>query len=288
MSQNIKKFNLASFWSDDFYAKKNYEGDKVTESMIQNVENTTGYKLPDSYINFLKSRNGGIPTKLCFPTSEETSWAKDHIAISGIYGIDEKRRNSLLGKFGDLFMKEEWGYPDIGIYICDCPSAGHDMVALDYSGNKSNQEPQVVHVDQEKNYKITFLANNFEEFINGLVNETEYEAEETSATQFIWKPDDISFKIARNHQLLGGGLVIQLSQKLCAGETGWTLKKIGIPAQWENISMSMVNNEIRFQAEDISYYISKGNIGKLSGTIVVGKSISDERLVEIWNKNART
>ena len=32
-----------------------------------------------------------------------------------------------------------------------------------------------MHIDQEGDYEITPLANNFEEFIRGLVNEAEFE-----------------------------------------------------------------------------------------------------------------
>jgi hypothetical protein len=44
---------------------------------------------------------------------------------------------------------------------------------LDYSICGATGEPRVIHVDIEvfDAPKITFLANNFEEFINGLVNE---------------------------------------------------------------------------------------------------------------------
>lgn len=72
-------------------------------------------------------------------------------------------------------MIEEWGYPNIGIAICDCPSAGHDMVFLDYRECGRQGEPKVVHIDQEHDYEITFLANNFEEFICGLVNDEVYD-----------------------------------------------------------------------------------------------------------------
>ena len=72
-------------------------------------------------------------------------------------------------------MIDEWGYPEIGVYICDCPSAGHDMIALDYRKCGKNGEPEVVHVDQESDYKITFLAVNFEQFIMSLKHDEAYE-----------------------------------------------------------------------------------------------------------------
>src|SRR5699024_6214462 len=59
--------------------------------------------------------------------------------------------------------------------ICDCPSAGHDMIFLDYRECGAQGEPKVVHIDQECDYKITHLADCFEEFIRGLVSEDEFE-----------------------------------------------------------------------------------------------------------------
>lgn len=72
-------------------------------------------------------------------------------------------------------MIEEWGYPDIGVVICDCPSAGHDVVMLDYRLCGREGEPAVIHVDQEGDYEITFLAGSFDAFIRGLVNDEEYD-----------------------------------------------------------------------------------------------------------------
>ena len=68
-------------------------------------------------------------------------------------------------------MIEEWGYPGLGVVICDCPSAGHDVVMLDYRFCGPEGEPSVVHVDQEGDYEITYLAHSFEAFVRGLVND---------------------------------------------------------------------------------------------------------------------
>ena len=103
--------------------------------------------------------------------------ADDHIAITGIYGIGREKSNSLCGDMGSRSMIDEWGYPDIGVCICDTPSAGHDMVMLDYRECGKNGEPEVVHVDQELDYKITFLAKDFKAFILGLVSVSTFNPE---------------------------------------------------------------------------------------------------------------
>jgi hypothetical protein len=69
------------------------------------------------------------------------------------------------------------GYPAIGIYFADCPSAGHDMVCLDYRECGPSGEPRVVHVDQEWGYQITFVAESFEAFIRGLESGEAFEQE---------------------------------------------------------------------------------------------------------------
>jgi hypothetical protein len=71
-------------------------------------------------------------------------------------------------------MIKEGGYPNIGVCICDCPSAGHDMIMLDYSKCGNKGEPEVVHIDQEFDYKKTVLCKDFEAFIRGLVSSDVY------------------------------------------------------------------------------------------------------------------
>ena len=171
-------FDLTDFWDDNGYALENYVSEPPTDELIAGVEKELGYKLPASYIWLMKQHNGGMPVNTCYPTDEPTSWAEDHIAITGILGIGREKDDSLCGSLGSRFMIDEWEYPAIGVAICDCPSAGHDMIFLDYRECGPKGEPAVVHVDQENDYKITHLADSFEEFIRGLEHESVYDPEE--------------------------------------------------------------------------------------------------------------
>lgn len=178
---------LADFWEDSDYAREAYQSGPPTDELIDSIEQELGYKLPSSYIQLMKHQNGGVPKNTNFPTQEPTSWAEDHIAITGIMGIGREKSYSLCGEMGSQFMIEEWGYPDIGVVICDCPSAGHDVVMLDYRACGKDGEPEVIHVDQEDDYEITFLANNFEEFIKGLVSEEQYDTSEEDKEEALAK-----------------------------------------------------------------------------------------------------
>ncbi|MFB9326355.1 Imm51 family immunity protein [Paenibacillus aurantiacus] len=170
--------DLDSFWEDSDYAREQYVSDPPTDELIASVEEELGYKLPAAYIALMKRQNGGIPRHTSFPTDVATSWADDHIAITGIMGIGRDKSYSICGDLGSSFMIEEWGYPDIGVVICDCPSAGHDVVMLDYRHCGKDGEPEVIHVDQEDDYEITFLAPDFETFIRGLVHDEVYDTSE--------------------------------------------------------------------------------------------------------------
>ena len=171
-------FDLTNFWDDSMYAQKEYVSEPPSDELIAGVEEELGYKLPASYIWLMKQHNGGIPVNTCYPCDEPTCWAEDHVAITGIFGIGREKSCSLCGELGSQFMIDEWEYPAIGVAICDCPSAGHDMIFLDYRACGPQGEPAVVHVDQENDYKITHLADSFEEFIRGLEHESVYDMDE--------------------------------------------------------------------------------------------------------------
>lgn len=175
MTPIFKNFDTTTFWADSDYSFENYVEAPPTSESIALIEKELGYKLPASYIELMRTQNGGFLNMTCFPTSAPTSYADDHIGISGLFSIGSLRTYSLCGRNGSRFWIDEWGYPDIGICICDTPSAGHDIVMLDYSECGKAGEPRVIHVDSEMDNEITLLAPTFEAFIRGLVSDKVYD-----------------------------------------------------------------------------------------------------------------
>ena len=163
-----------AFWEDNAAVHKPYLCEPLHDDLVRLVEQDLGYKLPAAYVALMRTQNGGVPKRTCFPTTEAESWAEDHVALTGIFGIGSSTDCSLCGKVGSKFMIDEWGYPPIGVYFADCPSAGHDMFCLDYRDCGPDGEPAVVHVDQESDFKIVKLADDFQGFIDGLKHEDEF------------------------------------------------------------------------------------------------------------------
>ena len=158
----LKDFNWTGFWKDTDYAFESYIGKPVKDEDIKNAEAELGYTLPTAYIELLKNHNGGVVKKNCFINDD------DCVYITGIYGIDRDKKYSLLGEMGNAFWISKVKYPPIGIVVADTISGGHDMIFLDYRECGPTGEPKVVRVDQECDYSITPLADNFGDFIKNL------------------------------------------------------------------------------------------------------------------------
>ena len=165
----LADFDFEGFWNDCDYSLEKYIGRTPTDADIAEAETELGYRLPASYKALVKKHNGGLLAKNCFENPLQRDWTPQIFGVESIFGIDREKPYSLCGKSGSRFWIEEWNYPDIGLVICDCPSGGHDMIFLDYSDCGPEGEPCVVHIDQESNYEITYLADNFEDFVRGLV-----------------------------------------------------------------------------------------------------------------------
>lgn len=177
----FKDEDLKDLWNDSQYSRENYVGEYPTDEMIAEVEAAIGgYKLPESYIELMRIQNGGDLNRDFVILGDDSRFADGMCWVSGIMGIGFDKTYALCGDLGSNFMKEEWGYPDIGVCFADTPSAGHEMYMFDYRECGKNGVPKVVHVDQEGDYCITVVANTFEEFIKSLV--TEDDAEEYQAS----------------------------------------------------------------------------------------------------------
>ncbi|WP_172243922.1 SMI1/KNR4 family protein [Saccharibacillus endophyticus] len=171
---HFQGFDLTDFWDEyDGYTS----AEEVTDERIAETERLLGYKLPLSYVELIRTKNGGSPVNVCFPMDED----EGYIAISAICGIGGEwgiDSDSL----GSRHMIDNWGYPDIGIVFGECPSAGHDAIMFDYSQCGPQGEPRIIHVDVEvgegEEPVRTFLASDFETFIRGLVHEDVYDTSE--------------------------------------------------------------------------------------------------------------
>jgi SMI1-KNR4 cell-wall len=152
--------------------------DPLTDELLRTVETQLRHRLPKAYVALARLHNGGSFARDAYPAPSRTTWAEDHVGVYSLAAIGRTASFSLCGERGSAFWVAEWGYPDIGVYIVDCPSAGHDMIALDY---RLPGEPTVVHVDQEWDYRITVLAPDFGTFVTGLVDESDYEVDDGDA-----------------------------------------------------------------------------------------------------------
>ncbi|MDO5097772.1 MAG: SMI1/KNR4 family protein [Corynebacterium sp.] len=167
---DLATFNFEGFWRESDWSK-NFQCEPLTDSMIAEVEAELGYKLPQSYIQLAHNRNGGVPVNDCYPTDSPTAWAKDHVAVDGIFGIGASALYSLLGPAGSKYWQDECGYPDWGVYFAATPTAGPEMFLLDYRECGPDGEPRVVYIDQEKDYAWQVIAPDFATFISGFANQ---------------------------------------------------------------------------------------------------------------------
>jgi tetratricopeptide (TPR) repeat protein len=239
-------FDFSDFWKDSDYALRDYVEEQPSDGLIAEIERELGYKLPGSYIWLMKQHNGGIPAATCFPTDGPVSWASGHIKITGIMGIGRTKPYSLCGALGSRFMLEEWGYPDIGVMVCDTPTAGHTMVMLDYRACGSAGEPAVVWVDQENDYAVTFLAKDFETFIKGLVTDEAIERIREEK-----EPEDFRDKLDYWHAECENEKIIEAILAIPESERDYYL--VGILARaYNNLATAVESGYAATVTEDLS------------------------------------
>ena len=95
---NLKDFDWNGFWNDVDYAFESYIGKPVMDKDIKDAESELGYTLPVAYIELLNNHNGGVLNKNCFINNEG-----DCVYVTGIYGIDRDKKNSILANSATSF-----------------------------------------------------------------------------------------------------------------------------------------------------------------------------------------
>jgi hypothetical protein len=156
--------NEKTFFEDD---EDSFTGPPVSEELVAAAESRLGVVLPRAYVGLLAERNGGVPRRRCFRTPFSTSWATDHFEIRAVLGVGGKWGVDSSSGLGSVDLIAEWGYPAIGVVICNTPSGGHDTVMLDYSASGPDNEPSVAYIDENRVPRI--VADTFDEFVAALV-----------------------------------------------------------------------------------------------------------------------
>jgi hypothetical protein len=167
---------LDNFWDDS----NRYTCNPLADDIILKAEIELGYKLPRSYIELMKNKNGGDPKRTTYLLTQDMRLDLEHIC-----GIGWEDIGSICGACGFNICKEDRDifYPNIGVYFGWEPS-GHSTFCLDYRKGSRNPitgliegEPTVVLVaddggisdDGRPEEEPLFVADNFEQFVKHLV-----------------------------------------------------------------------------------------------------------------------
>lgn len=150
--------DLSEFWDENYY-----NNPPLTDEMVVAAEESLGVKLPDSFINLLKTQNGGYTSGFAFPMDSKTSWADDHVPFTEGFGIvTDKNSESGHNILQTEYMIEEWGLPEDVVLLT---GDGHWFIVLDY---RKGSEPSIRWIDVECE-QDTHVADTFDDFLNGLI-----------------------------------------------------------------------------------------------------------------------
>ena len=162
--------DLNDFWdNNEEHEKLNPE--PFSEETLRETEEKIGYKYPESYIALMRVQNGGCPQK---PRVGDTGWVINEIYGIGKDGIDE------------YILCTESGCPNDFVPVCS-DEDGFCRICLDYRMCGNDGEPRVVGVGFESK-TISFLAKNFESFINMLIPEDDEDDEENETAEDKYDP----------------------------------------------------------------------------------------------------
>jgi hypothetical protein len=144
-----------------------YKLPPLKESDIKKAENLFNVKLPKSYLDILRTQNGGSIVYNAHPSPKPTSWSDHSVNVEFIMGIGENN-----GILETPYYIEEWNMPE-GLILFS--GQDHSWIAFDYRNTVEN--PPIVYIDNETE-EVFKIADSFESFLKNLyVEEMEEEIE---------------------------------------------------------------------------------------------------------------
>jgi hypothetical protein len=140
---------------------KDFTLSTLTPEKVNQAEERLGVKLPQSYIDILMIQNGGYIRYDTHPSPVPTLWAKDHVMVDHIMGVDNEE-----GIVESPILIGKLGMPESLILL---NNHGHYWVCLDYRECGPGGEPSVVWTDNGSKQEVQ-LAPDFASFVEGLVH----------------------------------------------------------------------------------------------------------------------
>lgn len=152
--------NKADFWDSNYYNHP-----PLTDDLVTTVETLLKVKLPTLLIDLLKIQNGGYTKGFAYPMTVKTTWSENHVPLSELFGIvTDQTIETGQNILDTAYLIEEWGLPDKHVLLS---GDGHWWITLDY---RQGEIPTIRWIDVECDQDI-HVADNFDDFINGLVTE---------------------------------------------------------------------------------------------------------------------
>ena len=154
----------------DFWDTEHYKNNELTAKDVERAESQLNVKFPELLVKLLKIQNGGYLKGFVFPINFRTSWSDDHVPFDELFGINfDEIGTGESSLTSSNYLTEEWGLPESQVVLT---GDGHWWITLDYRTNK--QTPTISWIDVEVIEDIK-LANTFDEFIDQLVSNDEFE-----------------------------------------------------------------------------------------------------------------
>lgn len=164
---HLTDMDFSDFWHDIQESEQRYESMRPDMRLIRSVEEELGLKLPDSYIELMKMRNGGMLNRCWYPIRFPAETYSDYIQITHFLGIGREALYSLCGRFGSEFLLEgKDALKGKSIAFANCISPSRAILILDYR-NAEGGDPCITFVNSQTGEEIVVAAN-FELFIRSL------------------------------------------------------------------------------------------------------------------------